>query len=192
MTTELAETMESVFADIVGTPEPEGKGDAAVIWYLKARQRLLKRRSNLEDTYRAMQSECAAWALLQKESIDGLSEYLDERMLHTVKHVTRKKIEGSGKKSFDYFYGVCGFRNQQVQWDWPKDETKLLQWCKDNGLSVNTKVTINKENIKNYHWNTGEEPPGVTITPGEEKFYVKPAPLTLALPGEQPELPAKD
>ena len=190
-TTELAETMEAVFADIVGTPPPETKDNAAVIWYLKAAQRCDKQTADIEAYHDAMRDEIKHWLDSKLDSLSRQMIWLHETYLPTAEAVTREKIAHSGKKrSFDFFYGVCGFRKQQTQWDWPKDETKLLKWCKDNGVPVNTKVTINKENIKNHHWNTSEIPPGVTITPGTDVFYVKPAPLVLA--GKQPKLLGKD
>lgn len=187
-TTELAETMASVFEDMVGTPVPEGKGDAAVIWFLKARQRLDKRRQDIAETYKALQTECAVWALVQTESVDKHQGWLDEGMLPTAKAVTQEKIAHSGKKSFDFLYGVCSFKKQQDQYEWPdSDDAVLLKWCEYNNVGVNIKVTISKSAIKMYIKDTGEIPPGITVTPGVEKFYVKPAPL-LALPSEQPKL----
>ena len=187
MTTELAETMAAVFEEMVGTPPPEGKGDAAVIGYLKARQRIQKRRQDIADTYKAMQTECAAWALAQTESLDRRQALFDDAYEATAKTVTIAKIaHGGKKKSFDYCYGVCSFKKQQDQYEWPADEAELLAWCGNNYVQVNTKTTINKQAIKDHYNATGEEPPGVTVTPGVEKFYVKPAPL--ALPSEQPKL----
>ncbi len=194
-TSGLAETMEAVFADIVGTPVPESKGDAAVIWYLKALQRLDKRRQDISETYKAMQTECAVWALAQTDSVDKHQSWLDTNYRHTVESVTRAKIGHSGKqKSFDFCYGVCSFKKQQDQWEWPDDEgseVALIEWCRENCPEVLIITeTVNKAELKKYVNSTGEEPPGVTITPGVEKFYVKPAPL--ALPNEQPKLLGKD
>ena len=190
MTIELAETMAAVFEDMVGTPPPEEKGDAAVVWYLKARQRLNKRRQDIEETYKAMQTECAAWALAQTESLDRSQAWIDDAYEATAKTITSAKIAHSGKKSFDFCYGVCSFKKQQDKYEWPADEAELLAWCGNNYVQVNTKTTINKQAIKDHYNATGEEPPGVTVTPGVEKFYVKPAPL--ALPREQLKLLGKE
>ncbi len=189
-TTELAEAMEAVFADIVGTPIPESKGDAAVIWYLKARQRLDKRRQDISETYKAMQTECAVWALAQTDSVDKHQDWLDEQMRPTAEAVTRQKIAYSGKKSFEWPYGVCSFKKQQEEWDWPTNEVPLINWCHENNIATITITKIHKSAIKKHYKATGEVPPGVTITPGKDQFYVKPAPLVL--PGEQPKLLGKD
>ncbi len=185
MTTELAETMAAVFEDLVGTPPPEEKGDAAVIGFLKARQRIDKRRQDITDTYKAMKTECAAWALAQTESLDRSQSRIDEAFEPTARAVTIAKIaHGGKKKSFDYCYGVCGFRTH-TEYEWPDNETELISWCNANNVNFNTRLTIDKQAIKDHYKATGEIPPGMTITPGE-KFYVKPAPL--ALPSEQPKL----
>ena len=191
MNTELAETMEAAFADIVGTPPPETKGNGTVIWYLKAAQRCNKQAADIVAYHDAMRDEIKRWLDSKLDSLSKKMMWLDETYLPTVEAVTRDKIAHGGKKrSFDFFYGMCGFRKQQTQWDWPKDETELLKWCVNNGVPVNTTVTINKQKIKDHHDNTGEVPPGVTITPGKDVFYVKPKPL--ALPAEQPKLLGTD
>ncbi len=189
MTTELAETMSAAFEEMVGTPQPEGRGDAAVTWFLKALQRLAKRRQDIEETYKAMQTECAVWALRQTEYLDNNQAWLDEACLSTAKAVTQDKIAHIGKKkSYDFCYGVCGFRSH-TEYEWPDDHAELLAWCGNNDVQVNIKVTINKQAIKDHYNATGEVPPGMTITPGVEKFFVKPAPLALA--SEQPKLLGK-
>ena len=191
MTTEqstsgLAETMEAVFADIVGTPSPESKGDPAVVWYLKALQRLDKRRNDAHLAWDAMFEEIQRWINVQETQIAAQQEWLDEQMLPTAEAVTRAKIAYSDKKSFEWPYGVCSFKKQQDHYEWPDDETELVEWCLENDVNCLVKTSIDKLSIKKHIRDTGEVPPGVTITPGVEKFYVKPAPL--ALPGEQPKL----
>ena len=182
MTTELAETMAAVFEDLVGTPPPKDKGEFTVIEFLKKLQYLDKQDANVNRSCLAMR----AWHEMAKQKIGGARDWLYETYRPTVEAVTEEKIAHSGKKSFNWPYGVCGFKKQQDQYEWPDDETELISWCNANNVNFNTKLTIDKKAIKDHITATGEIPPGVTITPGVEKFYVKPAPL--ALPSEQPKL----
>ncbi len=179
--------MEAAFADIVGTPPPpaEGKGEATVIWYLKALQRLDKRYNDIATFHGSMLSDCEEWFASQSIAIDKQRGWLDETYLDTVEAVTRAKIKHSGKKSFDFFYGVCSLKKQQDSYEWPDaDDEALLKWCENNDIPCKMRVTIDKGAIKAHCKKTGEEPPGVNVTPGVEKFYVKPAPLA-ALPFER-------
>ncbi len=189
-TSGLAEAMEAAFADIVGTPPPlpGAKGEGTVIWYLKALQRLDKQSTDTVAYYDAMRDEISRWLDHKLEQLAKQMMWLNERMLPTVEAVTRAKIAHSGKKSFDFCYGVCSFRKQQDQWDWPDaDDEALIKWCEDNSIPCEMKVTIDKKAIKDHYKATGEEPPGVTVTPGKDEFYVKPAPLA-ALPFEREQI----
>ncbi len=186
MPNELAETMAAVFEELVGTPPPEGKGDAAVVWYLKAQQSFAKQISDIKAAHEAEVNQSAMHAATRLGVIDRQVLWLDELMLATVESVTKDRIAWSGKKSFNWLGGVCSFKKQQDQYEWPDNETELISWCNANNVNFNTRLTIDKKAIKDHIKATGEVPPGVTVTPGVEKFYVKPAPL--ALPSEQPKL----
>ena len=193
MTTGLAETMEAVFADLVGTPPPDSKGEATVIWYLKALQRLDKQANDSSITHKALLAEVGLWLEIHLLALKKKRDWIDDTCLPTVEAVTRDKIQHSGKKSFDYFYGVCGFRAQD-KYEWPTDpvmELSTIAWCRNNDIPLIVKTTLDKAAIKRFIKKTGEIPPGVKVAPQVETFYVKPAPLA-ELPGEQPELLGKD
>ncbi len=181
---EFAAVMEAAFADIVGTPAPKEKGEATVAWYLKALQRLDKQKAEVDSYYLVMAKQCVEWATARGVVINTRRRWLDETYLATVEAVTRAKTAHSGKKSFDFCYGVGSFRKQQDKLD-VTDEPAVLNWCELNlPAAIRTKVarSVDRAALKAHMAKTGEEIPGTTLTPGIEQFYVKPAPL--ALPGE--------
>lgn len=185
---ELAETMESVFEELVGMPPPQTKGDGTVIWYLKALQRCDWKMESLNQAHDAARKQLAEWHNLQHDTIRRQVKWLDETYLPTVEAVTRAKIAHSGKKSFEWPFGTCSFRQQQDEYEWPEDDSELIEWLETNRLRSLVRIVkqVERAKLKKYIKETGEVPPMVTVTPRDDLFYVKPAPL--ALPGEQSKL----
>lgn len=195
-TLEFAAEMEAAFADIVGTPAPKEKGEGVVLWYLRARQRLGKCYADIEATFDELVHQAEVWLEVQGIAVEKRRDYLDKTYLPTVEAVTRAKIAHSGKKSFDFCYGVCGFRTSKgLEWpdgDEPIADETLVKWAKENcpdAVTTETVTKVSKNTIKAYIKDTGDEPPMVKVTPGVEQFYVKPTPL--ALPSE-PKLLGKE
>ncbi len=181
---EFAAEMEAAFTDIVGTPAPEEKGEATVIWYLRALQRLEKQMADTRSVHAALVAQAAGYMAGVEERIARQCLWLHGTYLSTVEAVTKAKTAHSGKKSFDFCYGVCSFKKQQDKVDLD-DEAAVLDWCELHlpaAIRVKTTRSVDKKAIKAHYKDTGEIPPGVTVTPGVEQFYVKPTPL--ALPSE--------
>lgn len=79
------------------------------------------------------------------------------------------------KKSVDLLIGKIGFHAQPDKWEWPEDETELIEWCRKNcPMAIKVKESVSHTELKHYFEATGDLPPGCTVHTVEDKFYAKP------------------
>jgi phage host-nuclease inhibitor protein Gam len=77
------------------------------------------------------------------------------------------------RKSLSLPSGTLGFRTEPQRLT-VQDEARVLAWCRSSlPRAVKTAHSVLKSEITDYIKSSGELPPGVEITGGGERFYVK-------------------
>lgn len=147
-------------------------GDIAVNELERDLFRYVRFRNRLCDELDRFKASTAAWVKQQETRIRSL-DYVCQA---GAAEITRKLLVGKKVKSVKTPFGVAGFRAVKELLVIDNEKAVVEAWERaelpQEAVAIQTKAAIAKE-VLNKLYEEGEIPPGCSVRPGGEKFYVQ-------------------
>ena len=133
--------------------------------------RYLRRRGQLLNDIERIKEHTEAMLRQLNARVKGL-DYLYLGMAQTY---ARDRLTGKKAKSVKTPFGILGFRMLAggVEVENPQELIAAAQTKLDYMPLVLVKESVSKEAVNTYFKDTGELPPGCTLKPAVDKFYIK-------------------